>query len=126
MVPTRPLGRNGPPVQAIGFGAMSLGGVYATEKQSDADKVAVLQRAWEIGERFWDTADIYIDAEDRIGDWFRQSGKRADIFLCTKFGIKFEPEKWQIDFESDPEYIRAACERSLKRLGTDYIDLYYL
>jgi len=121
--PVRPLGRNGPFVSAVGFGAMSIGGAYG-QKDSVEDKLKVLDRAWEINERFWDTADIYADSEDIIGEWFKRSGKRSDIFLATKFGLKFTPSFEQSE-HSNPEYVHAACEKSLKRLGVDTIDLYY-
>lgn len=122
MVQTRPLGRNGPHVPAIGFGAMSIGGIYG--QTDDADhKYKVLDRAHEIGQRFWDTADVYSDSEQRIGEWFKQTGKRDDIFLATKFGIQVTDSG--LLTRSDPEYVREACEKSLKVLGIDTIDLYY-
>lgn len=120
--PLRPLGKNGPPVPAIGFGAMSIGGIYGRQIAAE-DKLKVLDRAWEIGARFWDTAEAYFDSEVRIGDWFRQTGKRDDIFLATKFALHFNDMGHTI--RSDPEYVRLACERSLKTLGMDTIDLYY-
>ncbi|KAL1839750.1 hypothetical protein VTK73DRAFT_3931 [Phialemonium thermophilum] len=124
-LPTRPLGRNGPLVSAIGYGAMSLGGVYnTTTPDSNEHKLAVLDHAYEIGERFWDTADVYFDSEDRIGDWFRKTGKRDEIFLASKFAITFDEKRIQT-VHNDREYMRAACERSLKRLGVETIDLYY-
>ncbi|KAK0649102.1 NADP-dependent oxidoreductase domain-containing protein [Cercophora newfieldiana] len=121
--PTRPLGRNGPQVPAIGFGAMSIGGAYG-QKDTTEEKLKVLDRAWEIGQRFWDTADIYADSEDRIGEWFKKTGKRDDIFVATKFGLVFTPSLEQTE-RSDPEYVRSACEKSLQRLGVETIDLYY-
>lgn len=71
-------------------------------------------------------ADIYGDSEELLGKWFARTGKRSEIFLTTKFANKVlggGGAKRQID--SSPEYCREACEKSLKRLGTDYIDLYY-
>jgi aryl-alcohol dehydrogenase-like predicted oxidoreductase len=121
--PSRPLGRNGPSVPAIGFGAMSLGGAYG-QKDSTEDKLKVLDRAWEIGQRFWDTADVYGDSEDRIGEWFKKTGKRDDIFIATKFGLHYTPQ-WDQTERSDPEYVRSACEKSLQRLGVETIDLFY-
>lgn len=63
------------------------------------------------------------DSEDLLGKWFKYSGKRPDIFLCTKFGVKVTDKVYSM--RSDPEYVREACERSLSRLGVDKIDLYY-
>ncbi|KAK3322733.1 NADP-dependent oxidoreductase domain-containing protein [Apodospora peruviana] len=125
-IPTRSLGRNGPQVPAIGLGCMSIGAAaYGSDDQTIEDKLEVLERAWEIGARFWDTADIYIKSEDRIGDWFKNTGKRDDIFLASKFGIIFDPATGSIGLDSSPEYARGACERSLARLGVETIDLYY-
>jgi aryl-alcohol dehydrogenase-like predicted oxidoreductase len=118
-IPTRPLGRNGPQVSAVGFGAMGLGGVYG-QIDREEDKLALLDRAHQIGVRFWDTADAYMDSEDTIGKWFLRSGKRQDIFLATKFGFATG-----FEVRSDPGFVKEACERSLKRLGVESIDLYY-
>ncbi|KIX09201.1 uncharacterized protein Z518_00280 [Rhinocladiella mackenziei CBS 650.93] len=123
-VPTRVLGRNGPLVCAVGFGAMSIGGAYG-QKDTEEDKIALLDHAHAIGETFWDTADIYFDSEEIIGKWFKRSGKRKDIFLATKFGLGFDWEMKQQFERSDPEYVRSACEKSLKTLGVETIDLYY-
>lgn len=120
--PTRSLGRNGPQVTAVGFGAMSFGGAYG-QVDDEAHKLALLDRAHEIGQRFWDTADIYGSSEDTIGKWIRQSGKRQDIFLATKFAADFSTG--ELIVRSDPEYAKEACEKSLKRLGVETIDLYY-
>ncbi|KAJ9603276.1 hypothetical protein H2200_012054 [Cladophialophora chaetospira] len=122
--PTRQLGRNGPQVTAVGLGLMSIGGAYG-QKDTEAEKLAVLDRAHAIGERFWDTADVYFDSEDIIGKWFSQNPeKRKDIFLATKFGLQFT-ESFEQSERSDPEYIKEAVEKSLKRLGIETIDLYY-
>ncbi|KAK3347243.1 NADP-dependent oxidoreductase domain-containing protein [Lasiosphaeria hispida] len=121
--PTRPLGRNGPLVSAIGLGAMSIGGGYG-QQVSTEENFKLLDRAWEIGERFWDTADVYRDSEDTIGAWFKRSGKRSDIFIATKFGLHYDAN-WVQTERSDPEYVKAACDKSLKRLGIDTIDLFY-
>ena len=122
--PTRVLGRsaNGPAVPALGFGTMSIGGAYGGTRTVE-EKLAVLDHAWQIGQRFWDTADIYFDSEERIGEWFKKTGKRSDIFLATKFGLDFTNMVQTV--HSDPEYVRFACERSLKKLGVETIDLYY-
>jgi aryl-alcohol dehydrogenase-like predicted oxidoreductase len=123
---TRTLGRNGPQVTAIGLGCMSLGGAYAAEAQSNEEKLELLSKAWEIGARFWDTADIYFDSEDRIGDWFKANpDKRSDIFLATKFAAIFDRETGSMGVRSDPEYVPIACAKSLEKLGVETIDLYY-
>jgi aryl-alcohol dehydrogenase-like predicted oxidoreductase len=121
-LPTRPLGLNGPPVSAIGLGAMSIGGAYG-QKNTLEERLSFFDRAYEIGERFWDTADVYLDAEDTIGKWFQRSGKRDGVFLATKFGLDYSTMKEVV--RSDPEYVVQACERSLERLGVECIDLYY-
>ncbi|KAI1849260.1 hypothetical protein JX265_008672 [Neoarthrinium moseri] len=91
---------------------------------ADEERLAVFDRAHEIGETFWDSSDFYGDSEDLLGKWFATSGKRSDIFLATKFGaIPNGPAEWT--FRGDAAYVQEACQKSLKRLGTDYIDLYY-
>ncbi|KAK2767751.1 hypothetical protein FQN54_003909 [Arachnomyces sp. PD_36] len=122
-VPLRTLGRNGPQVPAVGLGLMSIGGAYSAPKPRE-DSVAFLEHAHATGQRFWDTADVYADSEDIVGEWFQRSGKRNDIFLATKFALQVDPQK-RMTVQSDPEYAKAACEKSLKRLGIDKIDLYY-
>ncbi|KAF7157642.1 hypothetical protein CNMCM5623_002016 [Aspergillus felis] len=122
-LPLRTLGRDGPPVSAIGLGFGSIGGFYGPAGTID-ERVALLEHAHAKGLRFWDMADIYGDSEDLVGEWIKRSGKRNDIFLATKFGLRRQPNG-RHTFRSDPEYIKAACERSLQRLGVDTIDLYY-
>ena len=118
------MGRDGPQVTAIGFGLMSIGGVYGP-RGSDEERMALLDRAYEIGEWFWDTADIYFDSEDLIGKWIHTNpGKAKDIFLATKFGLQMTPDGGQT-INSDPEYVKTACEKSLQKLSLKTIDLYY-
>ncbi len=121
-LPTRALGRNGPQVTGIGLGLMSFAGWYGQRTGVDA-AVAFLDRAHQLGERFWDTADVYTNSEAYVGEWFRRSGKRDDIFLATKFGGRFTSGGHTID--NDPAYIKEACAQSLKTLGISTIDLYY-
>ena len=120
--PTRKLGRNGPQVTALGFGAMGLSAFYGAP-ESDEARFKVLDRAYELGETNWDSADVYMDSEDLIGKWFKRTGKRDEIFLATKFANHFVDGKMLQ--RSDPEYVRQACEKSLQRLGIETIDLYY-
>ncbi|KAJ8462965.1 hypothetical protein ONZ45_g17746 [Pleurotus djamor] len=118
-LPTRKLGDAD--VSALGFGLMGISAFYG-QTQSDEERFAVLDAAYEAGCRLWDTADVYKDSEDLIGKWFQRTGKRQDIFLATKFGLRSSPTRL---INGDPEYVKAAAEKSLKRLGVDCIDLYY-
>ncbi|KAB8071275.1 NADP-dependent oxidoreductase domain-containing protein [Aspergillus leporis] len=122
-LPLRALGRDGPQVPAVGLGFGSLGGFYGAAGTLD-EKVALLEHAHATGLRFWDMADIYADSEDVVGEWVKRYGKRDDIFLATKFALQRQPDG-RHTFRSDPEYVKAACEKSLQRLGVDTIDLYY-
>ncbi|KZT70949.1 Aldo/keto reductase [Daedalea quercina L-15889] len=120
--PTRKLGANGPVVSAIGFGAMGIGAFYG---QTDAEEAfRTLTYAADRGVTFWDTADIYGNSEDVIGDWFTKTNRRSEIFLATKFGSR-DLELDNYKQNSKPSYIRRRIEASLKKLQTDWIDLYY-
>jgi aryl-alcohol dehydrogenase-like predicted oxidoreductase len=121
-LPTRKLGRNGPPVTAIGAGLMSLGSPYGPAG-SDEQRFAYLDGLLELGVTFWDTADRYGDVEDLLGKWFTRTGKRSEVFLATKFGT-VDPAKGA--FSAKPEYVAEAIEKSLRRLQTGWVDLYYL
>lgn len=93
-VSTRKLGKNGPHVPAIGLGLMGIGAFYGAVG-SDEKRFEVLDRAHELGQTFWDTADMYMDSETLIGKWFKRTGKRNDIFLATKVPIlPFLPVLW--------------------------------
>ncbi|KAI9807636.1 MAG: hypothetical protein M1825_005577 [Sarcosagium campestre] len=122
--PTRKLGKNGPDVPALGFGAMGLSMAYG-DGGDDESRLQLLDRAFELGERFWDTADVYNDNEDLLGKWFKRTGHRDKIFLATKFAIKYDPVAQAVTTDSSPEYVKQACATSLKRLGVEHIDLYY-
>jgi aryl-alcohol dehydrogenase-like predicted oxidoreductase len=89
-VATRHLGRGEPPVTAVGLGLMGLSAFYG-KPMPDEERFAFLSHAYRVGERFWDSADAYADNEDVIGEWFRRSGKRGDVFLATKFGGASRP-----------------------------------
>lgn len=122
-LPTRTLGKNGPQVTGLGLGLMSIGGMYGP-KGTDEERLALLDRAHDIGEHFWDTADVYGDSEELIGRWIRKNPAKAkDIFLASKSGIVVAADGLSLD--SSAEYLKAACERSLEKLGVDSIDLYY-
>ncbi|PLB52146.1 putative aldo/keto reductase [Aspergillus steynii IBT 23096] len=123
-LPTRTLGKNGPPVTSVGFGLMSIGGIYGP-KGTDEERFALLDHAHEIGEHFWDTADLYFDSEEVVGKWIRKNPAKAkDIFLATKFAIGMGPDG-SLTLDSSPEYVKIACQRSLDKLGVETINLYY-
>ncbi|KAK4039403.1 Aldo/keto reductase [Parachaetomium inaequale] len=128
-LPTRKLGEDGPEITAIGFGLMGLSTAYGSVG-SDEDRLKVLDRAWELGCTNWDSANMYGDSEDLLGKWFaRHPERRADIFLATKFGlwpgVRDDGSRGLV-VNSSPEYCREQCEKSLRRLGVDCIDLYYI
>ncbi|MSP52104.1 MAG: aldo/keto reductase [Alphaproteobacteria bacterium] len=118
----RQLGKNGPLVSAIGLGCMGMAGWYGV--RNDADSVATLDRALELGVDMLDTADVYGAGENEefIGRWLK--GRRNRVFLATKCGNMFGLQGFGVN--GSPDYIRNACDASLKRLGIDVIDLYYL
>ncbi|KAL7948644.1 NADP-dependent oxidoreductase domain-containing protein [Trichoderma barbatum] len=125
----RKLGKNGPEIPPVGFGAMGIGIDCYGATGNDEERFAVLDHAWKIGCTHWDTSDAYGDSEVLIGKWFKlHPERRADIFLATKFGISAEVQPdgtYKGTVNSTPEYVKTACEASLEKLGVDYIDLYY-
>ncbi|KAG6856539.1 hypothetical protein H0H87_003358 [Tephrocybe sp. NHM501043] len=121
-IPTRRLGKDGPLVSAIGLGAMGMGAFYG--KSNDKECYDALTYAADRGMTFWDTSDVYGTSEDLIGQWFTATGRRSEIFLATKFGA-WDPESGNITPNSKPSYILKAFQRSLAKLKTDYVDLYY-
>ncbi len=121
---TRQLGRSGLTVSALGLGCMGMSDFYG--ERDDAESVRTLHRALDLGITFFDTADMYgpHTNEELLGRAF--AGRRDEVVLATKFGIVrdlADPTKRGIS--GRPEYVRASCEGSLRRLGTDHIDLYY-
>jgi aryl-alcohol dehydrogenase-like predicted oxidoreductase len=122
----RKLGRHGPEVSAIGLGCMSIGisSTYTSSVRDDDEAVTLIHRALELGITLLDTADIYGDSELQVGKALR--GRRDDAVLATKFGIVGQSGERVRQVNGSASYVREACERSLKRLGVETIDLYYL
>jgi len=118
---TRTLGPNGPEVSAIGLGLMGMSAFYGATDEQEA--LSTIARALELGCNFLDTSDLYgpYTNEELAGGAI--AGRRDEVFLATKFGIKIEDGRRSID--GSPQYVRRACEASLGRLKTDHIDLYY-
>jgi len=122
-IPRRQLGRSGLSVSAIGLGCMGMSDFYGAA--DDARSVETMHRAIDLGVDFLDTADVYgpFTNEELVGRAIRD--RRAKVVLATKFGnVRTADGKW-LGISGRPDYVRQACEASLKRLGVSEIDLYY-
>ncbi|PQP96954.1 putative aldo-keto reductase 1 [Prunus yedoensis var. nudiflora] len=124
-IPRVKLGNQGLEVSKLGFGCMGLTGVY-NSPVADEDGISIIKYAFSKGITFFDTSDVYGPHlnEVLIGKALKQL-PREKIQLATKFGITGTVDPPAIAIKGTPEYVRSACEASLKRLGVDYIDLYY-
>ena len=119
---TRTLGSQGLTVTALGLGCMGMSDFYAG--RDDAESVATIHRALDLGCTFLDTADVYGPRtnEELVGRAIK--GRREEVVLATKFGnVRGSDGKWA-GVNGRPEYVKQACDASLRRLGVDHVDLY--
>jgi aryl-alcohol dehydrogenase-like predicted oxidoreductase len=121
---TRALGTQGLRVSALGLGCMGMSAFYGD--RDDEESIRTIHRALDLGVTFLDTSDMYgpHTNEELVGRAI--AGRRDEVQLATKFGIVLDPDDpSKRGVNGRPEYVREACEGSLRRLGTDHIDLYY-
>ncbi len=126
-IPTRSFGADGPSVGAIGLGCMGMTWAYGEEGRDEAQSIAVLHRALDLGVTFIDTADMYgpFTNEELVGRGL--AGRRDEAFLATKCGLVVESAvPIRMSRNGTPEHVRAAIDASLARLQTDRVDLYQL
>ncbi|WP_149193657.1 aldo/keto reductase [Luteimonas suaedae] len=121
--PRRTLGRQGLSVSAIGLGCMGMSDFYGDS--DEAQNLAVLNHAIDIGVNFLDTADMYGVGRNEALLAKVLRARRDEVVLATKFGNVRAPDGAFLGVDGRPEYVAAACDASLKRLGIDRIDLYY-
>lgn len=124
--PQRKIGEDN--VSAMGLGCMGMTQSYTSfGGYNEEESLRVLTKAADMGMTFWDTSDIYgPETNERlIGKWFKETGRRKEIFLATKFGNVYAEGKRGAGVRGDAAYVKEACAKSLERLGIDTIDLYY-
>ncbi len=124
MIGKKALGSQGLVTSRLGLGCMGMSEFYG--EHDDTESLRVLDRAVELGIVFWDTADMYGPYTNEVLVGKALKKHRAAVTLATKFGIVREPGSNKRGANGKPEYVKAACEGSLKRLGVDVIDLYYV
>jgi aryl-alcohol dehydrogenase-like predicted oxidoreductase len=129
---TRKLGKSGIEVSAMGLGCWAIGGPFWAGDNAvgwgdvdDDESIRSIHRALDLGVNFFDTADVYGTGHSEQVLARALAGRRDKVVIATKFGITFDTATRQITGNNaSPEYVRQACEASLQRLNTDYIDLY--
>ena len=121
----RKLGRNGPEVSAVGLGCMGMAAFYG-QASNETQATAVIHRALELGVTFLDTAEMYGPHTNELQIGKALADRRDNAFVATKFGIGYNAERTALTVDGSPANVRRAIEGSLKRLGMDHVDLYYL
>ncbi len=121
--PRRPLGTTGLEIAPIGLGCMGMSDFYGTA--DDAQSVALIHHALDVGVNFFDTADMYgpWTNEELVGAALRD--RRSEAVIATKFGVVRDAAGGFLGINGTPDYVREACDGSLRRLGVETIDLYY-
>src|SRR5918912_4292606 len=119
----RNLGSEGLLVSELGLGCMGMSEFYGTADEGES--IATIRRAIELGVTLLDTADMYgpFTNERLVGRAIE--GRREEVVLATKFGNERREDGSWVGVNGKPEYVRSACDASLRRLGVDHIDLYY-
>ena len=119
----RTLGTQGLTVSALGLGCMGMSEFYGA--RDDAESIATIHRALDLGVTFLDTADMYGAGENERLVGRALKGRRDRVMLATKFGNVRDEKGNFLGISGQPEYVRQCCDASLSRLGVDQIDLYY-
>ncbi|MTH63934.1 aldo/keto reductase [Paracoccus sp. DK608] len=124
MIPALPLGTDVPDLPALGLGCMGMSEFYGDT--DDTQSLSVLARAYDLGVRMFDTADMYGNGhnEELLARFLKQG--RPDAVIATKFGIRKAAGEYARSIDNSPDYIRQACDASLRRLGGEQIGLYYV